>query len=409
MTDLQTDTPAPTVLDVTGADIAGEGNRLREKGPIVPVLLPGGVAAWAVTEYSVLQGLLANPLVSKDPRRHWTAFINGEVPADWPLGTWVGVSNMFTAYGPDHRRLRKLVAPAFTHRRTQIMKPRVEAITTELLDALAEQPAGAVVDVRAGFAEPLPIRVITELMGVPEDLQPTLRFCVDELFSTTPQRDPNENYAEFVDTLSELVVRRRADPADDLTSALIAERDDEGDKLTERELVDTLLLMISAGFETTVNLLGQAIFLLLTLPDQLNALRAGRITWPDVIEETLRYAPPVAHLPLRYAVDDIAGTPISKGEAILASFAPANRDPRLHSRPDDFDPARTSKEHLSFGYGAHHCLGAPLARLEATIALPALFERFPAIRLAADPGDIPTIDSFIANGHTRLPVQLTKS
>ncbi|MGW5381965.1 cytochrome P450 family protein [Nocardia sp. NPDC003963] len=410
MPDLQTATTPPAVLDVTGADIAGEGTKLRERGPIVPVVLPRGVRAWSVTEYTVLRELLADPLVSKDPKQHWTAFINGEIPADWPLGTWVGVANMFTAYGPDHRRLRKLVAPAFTHRRTQIMKPRVQSITTELLDALAEHPAGEPVDIRAAFAEPLPIRVITELMGVPQDLQPPLRVCVDELFSGTPQRDPQENYLEFLRTLGELVQRRRVDPGDDLTSALIAECDEDGDRLTEQELVDTLLLMISAGFETTVNLLGQAIYMLLSDPAQLTALGAGKFTWPDVIEETLRFAPPVAHLPLRYAVDDIAGTPIRKGEAILASFAPANRDPKIHAvRPDEFDPARTSKDHLSFGYGAHHCLGASLARLEAEIALPALFERFPDMSFAVDPATIDTIDSFIANGHTRLPVHLSGS
>ncbi len=414
MTNLETDSLAPTILDVTGADIAGEGRRLREKGPIVPVILPGGVSAWSVTEYKTLQGLLANPLVSKDPNQHWPAFMNGEIPDDWALGTWVGVKNMFTAYGSDHRRLRKLVAPAFTNRRTQVMKPRVEAITTELLDALSEHPAGEPVDIRAAFAEPLPIRVITELMGVPLDLQPKLRFCVDELFSTTPQRDPSENYAEFVGTLHELVELRRegvrrAAPAGGLTTALITQRDDDGDKLSENELVDTLLLMISAGFETTVNLIGQAIFILLSNPGQLTAVRAGGTTWADVIDETLRYAPPVAHLPLRYAVDDIPGTPIRKGQAILASFAPANRDPEVHpARPDEFDPTRSTKGHLSFGYGAHHCLGEPLARLEAMLALPSLFDRFPEMSFAVDPTEIRTIDSFIANGHTELPVYLAK-
>ncbi|MGW0182033.1 cytochrome P450 family protein [Nocardia sp. NPDC003345] len=407
MTDPQTDTVAPIVLDVTGADIAGEAARLREHGPIVPVTLPGGVRAWSITDYTILRELLANPLISKDPHQHWPAFINGEIPADWPLALWVSVRNMFTAYGTEHRRLRKLVAPAFTNRRTQIMKPRIEALVTELLDALAERPADAAVDIRAAYAEPLPIRVITELMGVPHDLQPPLRVCVDELFSGTPTRDAVENYMEFQRTLGELIARRRTEPGDDLTSALIAERDDEGDRLTEQELADTLLLMISAGFETTVNLLDQAIYILLTDPEQLAAIRTGKVTWSDVIEETLRYAPPVAHLPLRYAVADIDGTPIKQGDAVLASFAPANRDPAIHpGLPDTFDPTRTSKDHLSFGHGAHHCLGAPLARLEAEIALPALFARFPDLAFAVDPETIATNASFIANGHTHLPVYL---
>ncbi|WP_067859451.1 cytochrome P450 family protein [Nocardia shimofusensis] len=406
MTDLQS-APTPVVLDVTGTDIAGEAARLRELGPLVPVVLPGGIRAWAVTDADLVKDLFVDWRVSKDAHRHWPDFVAGLVPPDWPLISWVSVRNMFTAYGTDHQRLRRLVGPAFTARRIDLLRPQIRRIVTELLDGLAARPAGAVVDLREEFAAQVPLRVITALMGVPTDLRDGLRVCVGEIFSTAPHRDPRVTFAEMVDILTTLVARRRAEPGEDMTSLLIGHRDD-GDRLSEEELVHTLLLMISAGYETTVNLLDQAVCQLLRRPELLVRLRAGRISWSSLVEETLRWAPPVANLPLRYAVVDIdvAGRRIKAGEAVLACFAAANR--RSHgSDADDFDPARPSNEHLSFGYGPHYCLGAPLARLEAGIALPALFHRFPDLTLAVAPEALEPLSSFVAHGHRSLPVRLS--
>ncbi|MGX1772061.1 cytochrome P450 family protein [Nocardia brasiliensis] len=401
----------PLVLDTTGVDIQGESARIRARGPVALVALPGGVPAWSVTDAVLLKTLLADPRVSKDPRRHWSSFINGEITEAWPLLPWVAVDNMFTAYGTDHRRLRRLVSPAFTHRRSTALRPRIEEITTTLLDALAATPPGESVDLRARFAYPVPIKVITEMMGVPEHLGPGLHKCVDGFFdSSFTAEQAQANYLEMYGLISELVAFRRATPGDDVTSVLIATRDEDGSQLVEKELVDTLMLVINAGHETTVNLLDQAIFALLTHDGQRADVLAGRVPWSDLVEETLRYEAPIAHLPLRYAVEDIelGEIRIPKGEAILASYAGAGRDPQVHgATADTFDVHRVNKEHLSFGHGAHHCIGAPLARLEATIALPALFERFPKLRFAVDPAELEPMGSFISNGHRTLPVYLT--
>ncbi|MDT3395974.1 cytochrome P450 [Streptomyces sp. B1866] len=369
------------------------------------------MVAWALTRQSVIKQLFTDPRVSKDPRRHWPRWINGEIAPDWPLITWVAVQNMFTAYGSDHTRLRSLVATAFTARRTAAMRPRVERITTGLLDTLAATPDGAVVDLRETYAVPLPVQVICELFGVPDGtMRDTLRRCADSIFHTAAaSAEVTATYEDIYAVLAELVAYKRARPDDDLTSGLIAAREN-GTSLSEQELADTLLLVISAGYETTVNLLDNAVHALLADPEQLGHVHAGRATWNDVIEETLRRQPPGATLPLRYAVEDIeldGGVVIRKGDAIIAALASAGRDPdAVGPDADRFDVTRQVKDHLAFGHGVHRCLGAPLARLEAAVALPALFERFPALALAAPASDLLPLESFISNGHRTLPVRL---
>ncbi|GAA0460853.1 cytochrome P450 [Streptomyces sp. NPDC046215] len=369
------------------------------------------MVAWAITTQPLLKELLTDPRVSKDARRHWPAWANGEVSPEWPLFTWVAVQNMFTAYGGDHKRLRALVAKAFTARRTAALRPRIEQLTADLLDGLAATAPGAPVDLREGYAYPIPIQVICELFGVTDEAtREGLRVCVDSIFHTSA--DPEEvtaTYARIYELLGSLIAAKRETPGDDMTSVLISAREEDGSRLSEQELIDTLLLVISAGHETTVNLLDNAIHALLTHPEQLELVRTGAADWDAVIEETLRVQAPVANLPLRYATEDIAldGVTIAKGDAILAAYAAAGRDPQLHGADADrFDITRATKEHLAFGHGVHYCLGAPLAKLEAAVALPALFARFPRMRLATVPGELRPVESFISNGHRALPVLL---
>lgn len=317
---------------------------------------------------------------------------------------------MLSAYGDDHRRLRKLVAPAFTKRRTDALAPRIEQITAGLLDALAA--GGPEAELRGAYAHPLPMRVICELFGLPEHQQADTARLIEAIMDTTATPEQAmATYQEVHALLAELVALKRATPGDDMTSALIAARDEDGGSgLSEAELIDTLLLVIGAGHETTVNLIGNAVHALLTHPEQRAGVLDGTISWNDVIEETLRWAPSIANLPLRFAVDAIdlpGGITIAKGDAILASYFGANRDPERHGpTAGEFDARRAGAEHLAFGHGVHFCIGAPLARLEAAIALPALFARFPGLQPA--PGQEPRpVEGFISQGWRTLPVRLT--
>ncbi|WP_081748835.1 cytochrome P450 [Nocardiopsis sp. CNT312] len=317
--------------------------------------------------------------------------------------------NMITAYGDEHRRLRKLVAKAFTARRTAVLEPRIRALTEDLIADLADTVPGEAVDLRAGFAYPLPMRVISELLGITGDLRNDLLRCDAILDTTVSSETAKKNEIELSELLRKLVADKRRSPGEDLTSALLDTHDTEGG-LSEQELLDTVLLMFTAGHETTVNLIDHAIFHMLTHPRFLPLVRRGELTWDHVIEETLRVEAPFGNLPLRYAVEDIdlGDVRIAKGETMTFSFAGAGRDRRVHGEDADrFDPFRATRaEHVSFGHGVHHCLGAPLARLESRIGLSRLFEEFPDMELGVPAEGIRPLESFISNGHRSLPVVL---
>lgn len=401
----------PFALDTTGRDIHGEAAVLRDRGPAVPVELPGGVIAWSLNGHDVIKKVLGDPRVTKSARNHWPAFRNGEIRPDWELISWVAMDNMVTAYGKDHVRLRKLTGKAFSPRRTEAFRPRVEELTDELLDGLAQAAPGEVVDLRERFAYPLPARLVADLIGMPEEARAKTAKVIDAMVDTTITPEQAQAVlAGWRGAMADLIADKRREPGEDITSDLVAARDEDGSRLTEEELTDTIFAILGAGSETTINFFDNAITALLSDPAQLELVRSGQATWDDVIDETLRVESPLAHLPLRYAVEDIEldGVTIPKGDPILVNYSAVGRDPRLHpDAPGSFDLTRADKEHLSFGFGPHYCLGVGVARLVARTGLSRLFERFPDLSLAVPREELQPLPTFIMNGHRALPVRLT--
>ncbi len=398
-------------LDPMGNDHHGEATRMRELGPVVRVVLPGDVTVWAVTEHALLADLVTNPLVSKD-WRNWSAIQNGEVTDEWPLVGMIKVTNMVTADGDAHLRLRRPITKTFTRGRVEELRPRLVENVTALLDKLPEHAVDGVVDLRTHFAYPVPMQMICELFAVPVDWRPRLRELVDSIFRTNLTSEQIvATTRERLEMLNRLVDLKRADRGTDLTSALIDLGEQGEEVLTQEELIDSIWLFLTAGHETTLGLIINGVRALLTHPDQLEIARAGdATTWAAVVEETLRWDSPIGNFPARYPLEDIeiAGVPIARGEAILAPYSGVGRDPAHHGPDaDKFDFTRPPGRHLAFGGGPHFCLGAHLARLEAAVALPALFERYPNLRLATPAAELPPVPSFFSNSAASLPVHLT--
>lgn len=402
-------------LDPAGGCPHAANARMLAEGAVAEVVLPGDVEGAIVLGHDALREFLAHPEVAKDVR-HFTALREGRVPEGWPLTAFAVVRGMTTADGADHRRLRSLVSSAFTTRRVEELKPRVAELTDCLLDDLerAAESGGGVADLRRHVALPLPMGVIGELLGVDAEHRDRLHHLSDQVVATdiSPERALAAN-RELVATLTAFAAAKAESPGDDLTSALLAAHDEDGDRLSHPELIGTLLLMVIAGHETTLNLITNAVRALCGHRDQLALVQGGAADWGDVVEETLRWDAPVSYFPFRYPVRDltVAGTRIPAGTPVLAGYSAAGRDPAAHG-PDAgrFDVTRPRRpdavRHLSLGHGAHYCLGAALARVETATALRRLFTRFPGLDLAEPEAGLPRQAGFVGNSVRTLPVRL---
>ncbi|MFF4010750.1 cytochrome P450 [Streptomyces sp. NPDC001717] len=403
------DADAPIALDPFVTDLDGESARLRAAGPLARVVLPGGVACYAVTRQAETRKLLTDPRLVKDIDV-WGAWQRGEIPLDWPL---IGLANpgrsMLTVDGEDHRRLRTLVAQALTARRVERLRSDIEALTEGMLDRLAELPAGGTVDLKAEFAYPLPMNVIAGLMGVDAADLPQMKALFDKFFSTqTPPQEVLQVLGDLGVLFRRIIEERRAEPGDDLTSALLAAAEN-GDRLTAEEIQNTLQLMVAAGHETTISLIVNAVVALETHPEQRALVLKGEVPWENVIEETLRWSTPTSHVLIRFATEDIevGDRVLPKGEGLIVSFGAIGRDEeQFGENADAFDVTRTPNRHISFGHGPHVCPGAALSRLEAGVALPALYARFPGLRLAVSREELRNKPVVTQNDLFDLPVVL---
>ncbi|MFG3259689.1 cytochrome P450 [Streptomyces sp. NPDC048172] len=398
------------VIDPLVRGLAVEGARLRAAGPVAPVELPGGVRVWALTHHAETRKLLTDSRLVKDIS-HWAAWQRGEIPKTWPL---IGLADpgpsMLTFDGPEHRRLRTLTAQALTPRRVEEMRPRIEAITAGLLDGMeAAADAEGRVDLKTAFAYPLPMAVIGELLGIDTVRIPRLRALFDGFFSSlTPAQEVLAILEELGSIFSAVLEEKKREPGDDLTSALLAAAEG-GDRLTDEEVINTVQVLITAGHETTISLIDSAVVALLTHPEQLALIRSGSVSWEAAIEETLRWDAPTTHVLIRFATEDIevGGTVIGKGDAVIVSYGAMGRDEAQHGpTAGEFDITRPPTRHLAFGHGPHVCPGAPLSRLEAQVALPALFERFPGLDLAVPPTELRNKPAVTQNELYELPVRL---
>jgi cytochrome P450 len=387
-------------------DPAGFFARLRESGPVAEAWMPHYGRVWVVTGYGEVRAALTDSRLAKDMGR-WPG--GGRTRPS--LATGVD-AQMLHRDPPDHTRLRRLAQKAFTPRRAA-MRPRAEEIAAGLLDDLAAE-GGDVVDLLGRYARPLPIAVISELLGVPAADREWIKVTVYAYDDPAQHERVERDLAAY---FTGLIAAKRAGPGDDLVSALVLARDDEdhtdadhgADGLSPAELLAMVYLLVMAGFDTTVNLIASGTLALLTHPGELARLRADPALLPAAVEELLRFTSPVNHANDRFTTEEvtIGGVVIPAGEWVFLAITAADRDPAQYPAPDRLDLGRDTSGHVAFGHGVHHCLGAPLARMEAEVALGALLPRYPGLSLAVPREELRWRPVSLMNGLESLPVRLT--
>lgn len=391
--------------------------RLRAQGPATRVALANGSSAWLVTGYEQTRAVLADPRFSNVPPQ--TA---GRPKPDSPAQRARAclARHMLNSDDPDHTRLRRLTSAAFAPRRVNALWPRIEKLANGLVTELAMrlERDGHPVDLVDAFAFPLPVLVIGEVLGVPEHDRDNLRewtYCVGSPADALPASAVDEAWTRLHAYFTGLIGQKRREPGKDLFSALVHDTAEGG--LDDDELLAMAFLLLFAGYETTMNLLASATLLLLTHPGELAAARRDPVRWQAVVEEALRHASPLEGTTWRRTTEEVdlgGGTVIPAGSSVLGVLAAANRDPAHFPEPDAFRPDRylpsadgtRAAPHTAFGHGPHFCVGSRLARLEAVVALPLLFDTLPGLRLAEDPADFPYRPGLLVRGPRRLPVRL---
>jgi cytochrome P450 len=370
--------------------------RLRAQGPVHRVRLPGSdpdYATWLVVGYEEARAALADPRLAKDGHKIGATFLDEEMIGKHLLAT----------DPPQHTRLRALVTRAFTMRRVERLRPRIQQITDDLLDEML--PRGRA-DLIEALAFPLPITVICELLGVPDMDRAEFRKMSTEVVAPTSSQSEYDAVVRLAEYLTGLIEDKRCSrPTDDLLSDLLRTTAEDGDRLSAQELRGMAYLLLIAGHETTVNLIGNGVHALLTHPDQLAALRADMSLLDGAVEEMLRYEGPVHSATFRYAAEplEIAGTLIEQGDHLVVGLTASGRDGGRYGDPDRFDVRRDARGHLAFGHGIHFCLGAPLARLEGRTAVGSLLQRAPELALDGTPGE--WLPGLLMRGMRSLPVR----
>lgn len=378
--------------------------RMRQETPIYGGIGPQtGRTFWFFTRYTDCVAVLKDQRFGKEIAKHLT-------PEQIAANTF-GDDSDFEAINrhllnldpPDHTRLRALVHKGFTPHIIENLRPRIQQIADDLLDTVQDEQE---FDLLARFAFPLPITVIAELLGVPAADQDKFRAWTKALIFGLSEDEARVSVLEFTMYMHEMIDDRYANPRDDLISALVA-AEESGDKLDRMELLSMIFLLLVAGHETTVNLIGNGTLALLQNPDQLRLLRENPALVKSAVEEMLRYNGPVEAPTMRWAFEDveIGGVVIPQGDIVMPSLLAANRDPEVFENPNTFDITRDPNRHIAFGSGIHYCLGAPLARLEGAIAFNALLPRLPNLALNTDVAQLEWNDSLLLHGMKALPVR----
>jgi cytochrome P450 len=379
--------------------------RLRADEPVCRATMPNGVPIWLITRYDDARAALTDGRLCKDNHR-LTEIMRAKLAETGAVTELSGLytKHMLNADPPDHTRLRNLLTRSFTARRVELLRPYILRIATELLDELAA--AQGEVDLIAGFALPLPSIVIGELLGVPESDGELFQQWSSAMLNGRPEHSLPAS-RQLIEYLNGLIATKSDTPGDDLLSAL-AQETETGDRLSNEELVATAILLLVAGHETTANLIGNGAHRLLSDPELATALRARPDGIPRVVEELLRVDSPVMLATHRYTAQpvQVGDVTIPEGEVVVIAVGSANRDERRFSRPDELDVHRGHGGHVAFGHGMHYCLGAPLARLEAEVALGQLLIRFPDARIELPSAELRRRQATIMNGYAALPVLL---